>query len=80
MFRIQNSGREDNEGDDCLISGLFRQSLFIKVYLNPSRYFCARSARNRMKGGHDDIAWRTLFRKQVFPIFFRPRAKVPGRI
>ena len=59
MFRIQNSGREDNEGDDRLISGLFRQSLFIEVYLNPSRYFCARS----------EEYWEHMFPKQCSPSY-----------
>jgi hypothetical protein len=30
-----------------------------------------------MNGGQEEIAWSTLFRKQVFPIFFSPRANGP---
>lgn len=40
----------------------------------------SRSARYFKNGGHDEIACRTLFKKQVFPMFFRPLANGPNTV
>jgi hypothetical protein len=40
----------------------------------------SRSVRYFKKGGHDEIACRTLFKKHVFPMFFRPLANGPDMV
>jgi hypothetical protein len=40
----------------------------------------SRSVRYFKNGGHDEIACRTLFKKHVFPMFFRPLANGPDMV
>jgi hypothetical protein len=40
----------------------------------------SRSVRYFKNGGHDEIACKTLFKKHVFPMFFRPLANGPDMV